>query len=233
MPYNTFFRILTSWLLYLRFHVTSHFFGSLLLSSTPKKKDYPTGPRLSWRVGDCKVWMPFTRGKRGVPLASDLVRVVGCLPRCRAKRRKLFLKISQAVFFIKFEIFLRFHLTKELDVITLDRRQTNIMTIMLFDFVSFYFFHPFFSWEDCSFLIFFRRTRMPGASGGSIRTPAPPQPRYHAPAIATLAATGTRARASAARARRFVPDGSCATARRCLRRCAPAWGSELQRPRSP
>lgn len=76
---------------------------------------------------------------------------------------------------------------------------------------------------------------MPGASGGIIRTPAPPQPRYHAPAIATLAATGTRARASAARARRFVPDGSCATARRRDGACAAPrpGGSELQRPRSP
>lgn len=35
-------------------------------------------------------------------------------------------------------------MTKQLDVITLDRRQTNIMTIMLFDFVFFfYFFHHF------------------------------------------------------------------------------------------
>jgi hypothetical protein len=169
-----------------------------------------------------------------VPLASDLVRAVVCLLRCRAKRRKRVLKISRTVFFIKFEIFLRFHLTKQLDVITLDRRQTNIMTIMLFDFVFFfYFFHH------------FSRERIFPSSSSSVEracqghpAASSARPRHRSRGITHRQLPRSQPRAREPAHQPHGHGGSCPTAAARQRdgACAAAprpGGSELQRPRSP
>lgn len=150
-----------------------------------------------------------------------------------SKEAQTVFKNFTSSFFIKFEIFLRFHLTKELDVITLDRRQTNIMTIMLFDFVSFYFFHP------------FSRERIVPSSSSSVEracqghpAAASARPRHRSRGIThrQLPRSQPRAREPAHQPHGYGSSCSTAAARQRDGACAAAprpGGSELQRPRSP